>query len=115
MIGQVTPIGMAKSRWRFYILFVVSSMLSRIHISADVFGKVTNFTNALFFWSFLPETRKLPLEEMNILFHEAPLFIGNRKIETSAMQHLQEVRMKQNETDISASNEYAEQAEIESK
>lgn len=25
MIGQVTPIGMANSGWRFYILFVVST------------------------------------------------------------------------------------------
>lgn len=25
MIGQVTPIGMANSGWKFYILFVVSS------------------------------------------------------------------------------------------
>lgn len=24
MIGQVTPLGMVKSGWRFYILFVVS-------------------------------------------------------------------------------------------
>ncbi|KAM5345074.1 hypothetical protein ACJ41O_010936 [Fusarium nematophilum] len=61
MIGQVTPIGMANSGWKFYLFFVV-----------------TNFTNAVFFWSMLPETRKLPLEEMNRLFSEAPLFIGNR-------------------------------------
>ncbi|KAG9252710.1 general substrate transporter [Emericellopsis atlantica] len=61
MIGQVTPLGMANVGWRFYILFVV-----------------TNITNALFFWSFLPETGKVPLEEMRRLFSESPLFIGSR-------------------------------------
>ena len=37
--------------------------------------QVCNFTNALFFWAFLPETAKRPLEEMNYLFTNAPLFI----------------------------------------
>ncbi|UPK97136.1 hypothetical protein LCI18_008071 [Fusarium solani-melongenae] len=61
MIGQVTPIGMQDVGWRFYILFVV-----------------TNLSNAIFFWAMLPETRKLPLEEMNRLFSDAPLFVGSR-------------------------------------
>ncbi|KAJ4152315.1 hypothetical protein NW754_004110 [Fusarium falciforme] len=61
MIGQVTPIGMENLGWRFYILFVV-----------------TNLTNAIFFWAMLPETRKLPLEEMNRLFSGAPIFVGSR-------------------------------------
>ncbi|VUC23055.1 unnamed protein product [Clonostachys rosea] len=60
MIGQVTPLGMANIGWRFYIVFVVS-----------------NITNAAFFWSFLPETGKVPLEEMKRLFTESPLFIGS--------------------------------------
>jgi len=58
MIGQVTPIAMAAVGWRFYILFVIC-----------------NFTNALFFWAILPETKKLPLEEMNYLFTHAPWFV----------------------------------------
>ena len=61
MIGQVTPIGMEQVRWHFYLLFVIC-----------------NFTNAVFFWSFLPETKKLPLEEMNKLFSDSPVFIGWR-------------------------------------
>ncbi|KGO41718.1 Major facilitator superfamily domain, general substrate transporter [Penicillium expansum] len=61
MIGQVTPIGMATSGWKFYILFVVC-----------------NFTNAVFFWAMLPETKQLPLEEMKKLFTETPWFVGNR-------------------------------------
>ncbi|KAF4177960.1 hypothetical protein CNMCM8927_000582 [Aspergillus lentulus] len=60
MIGQVTPIGMANSGWKFNILFVVC-----------------NFTNAVFFWAMLPETKQLPLEEMRKLFAESPWFIGN--------------------------------------
>lgn len=43
-------------------------------------AKVTNITNALFFWAMLPETRKLALEDMNRLFSEAPLFVGNRDL-----------------------------------
>ncbi|ETN45632.1 uncharacterized protein HMPREF1541_09464 [Cyphellophora europaea CBS 101466] len=55
MIGQVTPIAMENIGWRFYILFVVC-----------------NLTNAVFFWAFLPETARRPLEEMNYLFEHAP-------------------------------------------
>ncbi|KAL2852110.1 general substrate transporter [Aspergillus pseudoustus] len=59
MIGQVTPIGMDNSGWKFYLLFVVC-----------------NFTNAVFFWAMLPETKKLPLEEMKQLFTDSPWFVG---------------------------------------
>jgi hypothetical protein len=58
MIGQVTGVAMAAVTWRFYLLFVVC-----------------NFTNAAFFWAILPETKKLPLEEMNYLFTNAPWFV----------------------------------------
>jgi len=58
MIGQTTGIAMTTIRYRWYILFCVC-----------------NFTNAIFFWAFLPETAKRPLEEMNYLFTNAPLFV----------------------------------------
>lgn len=58
MIGQVTPIAMERIGWRFYLLFVVC-----------------NFTNAAYFWAFQPETKRRPLEEMNYLFTNAPLFV----------------------------------------
>ncbi|KAK4508500.1 hypothetical protein PRZ48_002239 [Zasmidium cellare] len=58
MIGQVTPIAIDKIGYRFYIVFIVC-----------------NFTNALFFWAIQPETAKRPLEEMNYLFTNAPLFV----------------------------------------
>lgn len=44
--------------WRFYLVFVVC-----------------NLTNAIFFWAFLPETAKRPLEEMNYLFEHAPWIV----------------------------------------
>ena len=42
MIGQVTPIAMADVGYKFYYTFVIC-----------------NFTNALFFWAVLPETKKV--------------------------------------------------------
>ncbi|KAJ5811710.1 hypothetical protein N7474_008011 [Penicillium riverlandense] len=63
MIGQVTPIAMSHIQYRFYFLFVVC-----------------NFTNALFFYALLPETKKVPLEEMNYMFSHAPWIVpGIRK------------------------------------
>ncbi|KAF6800230.1 sugar transport protein [Colletotrichum sojae] len=61
LIGQTTSVALDDKNgigWRWYILFIVC-----------------NFTNALFFWCFLPETARRPLEEMRYLFTEAPLFI----------------------------------------
>ncbi|KAJ6142949.1 hypothetical protein N7471_002402 [Penicillium samsonianum] len=63
MIGQVTPIAMTNIGYRFYFVFVVC-----------------NFTNALFFWLLLPETKRVPLEEMNQMFTNAPWIVpGSRK------------------------------------
>ncbi|PYH89435.1 glucose transporter [Aspergillus ellipticus CBS 707.79] len=63
MIGQVTPIAMESVRYRYYFLFIIC-----------------NFTNAVFFWLLLPETKKLPLEEMNYLFSNSPWIVpGTRK------------------------------------
>ncbi|OAL47714.1 MFS sugar transporter-like protein [Pyrenochaeta sp. DS3sAY3a] len=58
MIGQVTKPAMEQVGWRYYLLFIIC-----------------NFTNAIFFYCFLPETAKRPLEEMNHLFTHAPLFV----------------------------------------
>jgi MFS family permease len=67
MIGQTTSVAIDAIGWRWYIVFIVC-----------------NFTNALFFWAILPETAGRPLEEMNYLFTNAPLFVpgtaaGSRK------------------------------------
>jgi hypothetical protein len=42
---------------------------------------VCNFTNAIFFWAIQPETKKRPLEEMNYLFTNAPLFVPTMNME----------------------------------
>jgi hypothetical protein len=58
MIGQVTGIAINSIHWKYYMVFVIC-----------------NFTNAVFFYLILPETKKLPLEEMNYLFTNAPWII----------------------------------------
>ena len=62
MIGQVTGIAVANIGYKYYIVFVIC-----------------NFTNALFFWAFLPETARRPLEEMNYMFSHAPWFVPTSK------------------------------------
>ncbi|KAF7337060.1 High-affinity glucose transporter [Mycena venus] len=51
LISQVSPIGMARLQYRFYILFVV-----------------TNIANALIVFFFFPETKGKSLEEMDAVF-----------------------------------------------
>jgi len=59
LIGQVTEIAINAVGWRYFLLFIIA-----------------NFTNALFFYAVLPETKRLPLEEMNYLFTNAPWIIA---------------------------------------
>jgi MFS family permease len=59
LIGQITGIAIVNIGYRYYFLFIVC-----------------NFTNALFFYLFLPETARLPLEEMNYLFTNAPWLVA---------------------------------------
>lgn len=58
MIGQITGPAINQVGWRYFLTFVIC-----------------NFTNAIFFWAFMPETKKRPLEEMNRLFTETSWFI----------------------------------------
>jgi MFS family permease len=59
LIGQITGTAMTNIGYRYYFLFIIC-----------------NFTNALFFYLFLPETKNLPLEEMNYLFTNAPYLVA---------------------------------------
>ena len=84
MIGQVTEIAIDAVGWRYFLLFVVC-----------------NFTNAVFFYLLLPETKKLPLEEMNYLFTHAPWIVpGSDKskytanIAADVERRAQEIREK---------------------
>ncbi|KAJ5460569.1 uncharacterized protein N7458_002121 [Penicillium daleae] len=62
MIGQITDPAIASQGWRYFLLFVIC-----------------NVTNAIFFWAFLPETKGIPLEEMNRLFKETGWFVPAHK------------------------------------
>ncbi|KAI0399818.1 MFS sugar transporter-like protein [Xylaria palmicola] len=59
LIGQVTEIAVEAVGWRYFLLFVFA-----------------NLTNAIFFYAVLPETKRLPLEEMNYLFTHAPWIVA---------------------------------------
>jgi sugar porter (SP) family MFS transporter len=62
LVGQVTPIAITQIGWRYYLVFVVC-----------------NFTTAIFFWAFLPETRGLNLEDLDELFEKSPTFVPGSK------------------------------------
>jgi hypothetical protein len=51
--------------YKFYYLFIIC-----------------NLTNAITFYLFLPETARLPLEEMNYLFTNAPFLIAGHDKQT---------------------------------
>lgn len=62
MIGQVTPIALAKVGWRYYLLFIVCDI-----------------TNAIFFYFCLPETKGLTLEAMDDLFENSKWLVPGNK------------------------------------
>ncbi|EPS42732.1 hypothetical protein H072_3306 [Dactylellina haptotyla CBS 200.50] len=51
LIGQVSPIALEDVGWKYFVFFIVA-----------------NFTNAIFFYCILPETSRVPLENMDQLF-----------------------------------------------
>lgn len=63
LIGQVTDTAMTHLGYRYYFVFIIC-----------------NFTNAVFFYLFLPETARLPLEEMNYLFSNAPFLVAGKSM-----------------------------------
>ncbi|KAK6340807.1 hypothetical protein TWF696_009125 [Orbilia brochopaga] len=74
LIGQVSPIALNNVGWKYFILFIVA-----------------NFTNALFFWALLPETSKVPLENMDKLFSSSWWVPGWSK------SHIQQLRQELNQ------------------
>ena len=81
MIAQVSPPAFASIGWKFYLVFAICG-----------------FSNALFFWvsfrkkwrlcilyshdhsqAFLPETKGIPLEEIDEYFASVPLFVPASK------------------------------------
>ncbi|KAJ8481900.1 hypothetical protein ONZ51_g5695 [Trametes cubensis] len=63
MIAQVSPIAFDHVGWKYYLVFAICG-----------------FTNALFFWAFLPETKGIPLEELDAYFESVPLFVPTAKV-----------------------------------
>ncbi|GMM33033.1 hypothetical protein DASC09_003580 [Saccharomycopsis crataegensis] len=81
MIGQVTTVAMDQVGWKFYYTFIFCCM-----------------SNAIFFWAFMPETRKIPLEVMDSYWKEAPYFIPSwkpsRDYAKELDQHVEEIDIK---------------------
>jgi hypothetical protein len=80
MIGQITSPAITNIGWKYFLVFVVC-----------------NFTNAIFFWAFMPETKQLPLEEMNALFSETSWFVPTaprRSITTELEARVGEARLE---------------------
>ena len=87
MFGQITNPAITNIKWRYFIVFVVF-----------------NFTNAVFFWAFMPETAKRPLEEMNYLWTNTSWFVP--KMNQQAIPHDLENRvMEQTEKETTVAQE----------
>ncbi|KAF4547862.1 Sugar (and other) transporter-like protein 59 [Elsinoe fawcettii] len=73
LIGQVTSPAINDVSWRYFLTFVIC-----------------NLTNAIFFWAFMPETARLPLEAMNELFSSTGWFVPSsdtRGLRAAGMAH----------------------------
>lgn len=84
MIGQITSPAITNIGWRYFLLFVVC-----------------NFTNSIFFWAFMPETKQLPLEEMNTLFSDTSWFVPGSAPRTATTEldaRVEEVRLEKEGT-----------------
>ncbi|KAI1794399.1 general substrate transporter [Ganoderma leucocontextum] len=76
MIAQITPIAFDKVGWKYYLVFAICG-----------------FSNALFFWAFLPETKGIPLEELDAYFESVPIFVpGSSVYVPDAMAREEELR-----------------------
>ena len=82
MIGQVTPIAMTNIAYYYYSVFIIC-----------------NFTNALFFYLLLPETTRLPLEEMNYSFTNAPWIIPSTDKQAYNANYAKDLKMRAHEID----------------
>ncbi|CDK29386.1 unnamed protein product [Kuraishia capsulata CBS 1993] len=78
MIGQITDKAMNDVYYKYYYLFIIC-----------------NFTNAIFFWAILPETKGTPLEQMNNLFENAPWFVPTMKRHNYLSDFETEVKVQQ--------------------
>ncbi|OJI98003.1 hypothetical protein ASPVEDRAFT_79673 [Aspergillus versicolor CBS 583.65] len=77
MIAEVTPIALEHIGWRYYILFIVC-----------------DFSNALFFYLFLPETKGITLEVMDDLFTNSPLLVPGSRWEPNPELDVEMVKQR---------------------
>ncbi|KAJ3746192.1 major facilitator superfamily domain-containing protein [Lentinula detonsa] len=77
-IAQVTPVAFSHIGWKYYLVFAICG-----------------HTNALFVWAFYPETTGRRLEEMDALFHDAPLFVANTPYANKQDRHLAEKELRE--------------------
>lgn len=96
MIGQVTPIAVTAIGWQYYIVFIVC-----------------NFTNAVFFWCFQPETKGLNLEDMDELFRDHPVFVpGSKWVPSSKVDEVaREIGRKERDSGVLGKGREAEYLE----
>jgi hypothetical protein len=74
--------------WKFYLVYVV-----------------LNFTNALVFWAFFPETSGIPLEEMDFLFSESATFVpGSTPLRDLAGMNELEQKTREKQMDMAGSS-----------
>ncbi|KIY73957.1 general substrate transporter [Cylindrobasidium torrendii FP15055 ss-10] len=76
-IAQVTPIAFSNIGWKYYLVFAICG-----------------HTNALFIWSFYPETSGRRLEEMDTLFESAPIFVPGSGYNKRINRHEAEERLR---------------------
>ncbi|KAI8963795.1 general substrate transporter [Daldinia sp. FL1419] len=90
LIGQVTSVAIDAVGWKYFILFAVC-----------------NATNALFFWLVLPETKRVPLEQMStvVFAPDAPWIVLGKRSKTfraaaeAATVDVKEIELKKGEHD----------------
>ncbi|RPD75600.1 general substrate transporter [Lentinus tigrinus ALCF2SS1-7] len=78
MIAQVSPIAFDRVGWKYYIVFAICG-----------------FSNALFFWAFLPETKGIPLEELDTYFEGMPIFVPGSKVHVPEDPNQREEELRQ--------------------
>lgn len=92
MIGQVTPIAIQNIGWKFFLLFVVC-----------------NITNAICFYLFFPETTKISLEKMTVMFDELPyIVIGQDTKKYRVVEHHLDAQGKEAEVEKDGTVAYIE-------
>lgn len=88
LVSQVTPIALQRIGWKFYLVYVV-----------------LNFTNALVFWAFFPETSGIPLEEMDYLFSQSATFVpGSMPLRDLAGMNELEQKTREKRMDVAGSS-----------